>query len=520
MLSNVNNLSLKSVLQIPMVKQLIFILGVAGGVAIGIVLYMSIQEPIYRPLDYQVTPQNMSAIVDTLEKSGIKYKMNDQDGVIMIPAKDIQLARVKLSAAGVAKDDGFNFSFLNDQNSIGNSQFMENARYIRELENDLSKTISAIEGVSSAKVHIAIPQSNVFADENGKPTASVVLSMGAGLSSDKEKIRAIVQIVSGSVPGLDPRNVAITDQYGHYLSNAMDQDSMYNAEQLSYQNNIQNYYEKRIESMIVPLVGAGKVSVRVYADIDYTQQEESKEQYNPDEKVIRSEQSVSEQSGSGGASGPAGSLSNTPPTTDAEKNANGGGGGTQGRNESIKNYELGKSVTYKKQNFAKVASLSVAVVVDNDTQVDPKTGKITSKPLDKDKITKLTDLVKATIGYVESRGDKVTIINSSFNVEKTPEVLVEQRPWNQPWFWDAIKKIVGMIVGFLFLYILYRRMSSYLKSTARPQPVVISLEDQENSYLITPEMQELKVKQMNRLKELASQDPNKVASVLKNWVGK
>ena len=286
--------SLRSILQSTVVRQLAFLIGVAGSVALGIVLFMSIKEPTYQPLDYQLNPQNMASIVDTLEKAGIKYKMNEQDGVILIPAEDMQLAHIKLSSAGVAKDDGFNFSFLNDQNNIGNSQFLENARYLRALENDLSKTIIAIEGVSSARVHIAIPQNNVFADENARPTASVVLGIAPGLTSDKEKVRAIVQIVAGSVPGLDPKDVSITDQYGHYLSGLMDQDALYNAEQLTYQNNVQSYYEKRIESMIMPLVGENKISVRVFANIDFTQQEEAKEQYNPDKNAILSEQDVNE----------------------------------------------------------------------------------------------------------------------------------------------------------------------------------------------------------------------------------
>lgn len=536
--------NIKALLQTPVIKQLVFLLGIAGGVTLGIILYMSIQEPLYRPLDYQVTPQNMASIVDTLDKAGIRYKMNEQDGIIQIPAKDIQLARLKLSSAGIAKDDGFNFSFLNEQGGIGTSQFLENARYLRALENDLSKTVAAIEGVASARVHIAIPHNNIFADENGKPTASVVVNMAPGISTDKEKVRAIVQIIASSVPGLDPKNVAITDQYGHYLSGILSQDSLYNADQLAFQNNIQSYYEKRIESMITTLLGDNKVNVRVYADIDYSQQEEAKEQYDPNQQVLRSEQSVSEQSGSSGASGPPGSLSNTPPQSDAEKNpgnggnnnnnangnGNGNGSGTsassagtsQGKNESIKNYELGKSVSYKRSNNPKVKNLSVAVVVDNEMVLDPKTKKYVTKPMDKEKIAKITELVRATIGFDEKRGDKVTVVNSSFSTSKKEEGLISQSHlWEQPWFWDLAKKLLGMLFGFSFLYLLYRRLSSYIRSTPQPAPVkLIGYDDDENDKALTPEIQGVKQEKINRLKELANREPQRVASVIKNWVGK
>lgn len=521
-LSNIKNLtSFAPLFYSPAMKQLAFMLGIAVSITLGIALFWSIQEPIYRPLDYQVTSKNLPMIVDTLEKAGIDYKISDNESMVSVPAKDIQLARLKLMAAGVPKDDGFTFNYLNDQNSIGNSQFLENARYLRALETDLAKTISAIEGVYSAKVHIAMPENNIFADENKKPTASVLLSAAPGLSSDKEKIRAIVQIVASSVPGLDPDDVAITDQYGHYLSSNEGSQLAFSAEQLSYQNNVQSYYERRIESLIAPLVGQNKVSVRVYAKIDFSQQEEASEKYDPTQQVIRSEETTTEQTSgaSSSAGGPPGSLSNSPPNSDADKRATGQGGGGDSRSESIKNYELGKSVTYKKENFAKIDNLSVAVVVDNEAVYDPKTKAYVKKPIDKDRINKITDLVKASIGYDDKKGDKVTVVNSSFNVDDTANQVSDAPLWHQPWFWDLIKKSVGMLLGFAFLFLLYHRLSKQakgLKSIASPNQGLL----EKDSNYMTQEMQDLKQEQIARLKELATHDPNRVSAVIKNWIGR
>lgn len=513
--------SLGSILSLPAVKQLIFLLGIAGGVTLGIFIYTSIQEPTYQPLDFQVTQQNISSVTDTLDKAGIAYKVNEQDGTLYVPVQYASQARIKLSAAGIAKDDNFNFSYLNSQNSIGNSQFQENARYLRALEGDLARTISEIEGISAARVHIAIPQNNIFADENQRPTASIVVNMAPGLSSDKEKIRAIVQLVASSVPGLDPKNVAITDQYGHFLSGALDQDSINNTEQLNYQNNIQNYYEKRIESMITPLLGDSRVNVRVYANIDFTQQEEAKEQYDPDNRVIRSEQEITEQSGGAGASGVPGSLSNTPPESSSDKNASQQASGSEGKSESIKNYEITKSVTYKKAMHPKINALSVAVVVDNEASIDPQTNKTVVKPLSQEKINKITELVKATIGFDEKRGDRVTVVNSSFMPLPT---IVPEKPlhfWDQIWFWDVMKKTIGSILGFVLIFILYRKLANYMKSPPPPvQKLLLKEEEDEDMNKITKELHELKQTKMNKLKELASRDPNRVALIMKNWVGK
>jgi len=519
--------NVKSVFQSGAIRQLMFMVGIAVSVALGIVLYMSIQEPTYRPLDYQVTQQNMTAIIDTLDKAGIQYKINDRDGIVLVPVKDVQTARMKLSAAGVTKDNGFNYSYLNEQGNFGNSQFVESTRYLRALENDLSKTISGIEGVAGARVHIAVPRNNTFADENNKVTASVVLNISPGFVSDKEKIRSIIQIIADSVPGLDPKNIAITDQYGHFLSESLNIDSIYNAAQLNYQNNIQGYYEKRVEAMIVPMLGENKVTVKVNADIDFSQQEDAQEQYDPDKKVLRSEQTISEQidSAGGGASGPPGSLSNTPPNNQSgaqSQNGNQSGGGSQGRNQSTKNYELTKSVTYKRSNFAKLKSLSVAVVVDNEMVLDPKTKQYVTKPLDQDKINKITELVKATIGYDQARGDKVTVVNSTFHLNKQDIAVTPIRIWEQPWFWDVMKKVIGIPLGFVFLFILYRRLAKYMDASRSPRrPVIedinVNMEDQ-NATL--NKMHEFKQEGISKLKQLAAAEPNRVALIIKNWVGK
>lgn len=507
----------------PAFKQLTFMIGVVLSVAAGIYLYSAIQDPLYKPLDYKITDKNAGTIADVLDKARIQYKINDTSGVLMVAAKDAQLAKYKLSSAGIQKDDNLTFSYLNDQNSIGESQFIENARYLRALEGDLVKTIVAIDGISAAKVHIAMPNSNVFADERGRPTASVFITVSNGLIADKEKVRSIIQIVASSVPGLDPKDVAITDQYGHYLSSMLTEDTMQSVEHMNYQNNIQNYYEKRIESLINPLIGENKVSVRVYADIDFTHQEEANEKYDPNEKVIRSEQTSSEEVGSSSGGGPSGALANTPPSGGDEGDSGKGQVSSQGRSQSIKNYELSKSVTYKKTNSAKIKTISVAVVLDNNNLLDPKTGKSITQPVSKEMITKITDLIKATIGYDEKRGDVVTVVNSAFNIAKDTSPVPVVHFWTEAWFWDLAKQGASILFGFIVFVLLYKKLSKYASSIPdirvnSGSAAMTAAGMQVNEEGISPEMKQLKQEQINQLKEIASKDPNRVALVLKNWV--
>lgn len=507
-------------LQNNIVRQVAFLAGVAGSVALGIYLYGQLQDPMYKPLDYRVTEKNAATIASTLDSAHINYKINDADGIVMVASKDWQAAKYRLATSGVQKDDSFNFSYLNDQNAIGESQFLESARYLRALESDLAKTITAIDGISAARVHIAMPQNATFADENGKPTASVFITMGAGLNEDKQKVRSIIRIVASSVPGLDPQDVSITDQYGHYLSDSMSPASLESAAEMDYQNDIQSVYEKRIQSLIAPLLGDSKMSVKVHADIDFSQQEEATENYDPSKQVVRSEQTTTDEVGSASASGPAGALANTPPES-------GGDSGksqttsSQGHTSTIKNYEVGKSVVYRKSNIAKINAISVAVAVDNQTIIDPKTKKETSQPLSKEKLDQITALVKAAIGYDEKRGDVVTVINSGFgqvaNIPEPEKVAF----WQNESLWEMVKKAGSTLFALIMFIVVYRKANEYYASLKRG--VVVSAANTTTKANteggITPEMQELKQEQINRLKEIASRDPNRVALVIKNWVG-
>lgn len=498
------------ILQNHLFRQMMFIVLLAIGVAAGIYTYYSIQDPLYRPIDYKVSDKNASAIADILDKANIKFKIDDTNGVLMVAAKDAKTARYKLAAAGIQKDDSFNFSYLNDQSSIGESQFIENARYLRALEGDLVKTIVAIDGISAAKVHIAMPSNNIYADEKSKPTASVFITVGNGLITDKEKVRSIIQIVASSVPGLDPKDVAITDQYGHYLSNSISEDSIITQEHMAYQTNIQSYYEKRIESLINPLVGENRVNVRVQADIDFTQQEEANEKYDPNEKAVRSEETVTEETGSSSGGGAPGSLANSPPTSDSgAKSAS----SSQGRSQSIKNYELSKTVSYRKSHEAKVTSMSVAVVLDNIVTIDPTSKKEVSKPVDKETINKITDLVKATIGFNEKRGDRVSVVNSKFSVAEALPPVAPAKFYEEAWFWEIVKRIVSTLFALVIFYVAIKKFAKFTANMKVEAPSASS----DNAEL-TKQMRELKQEQINQLKEIASKDPSRVALVLKNWV--
>lgn len=514
--------ALKHIFNFDIVRRMFFLAGIAASVAVGAGLYQWVKEPVYRPLPYYVDEHNLQAIMQSLDKDHIPYQLNEHNHSVSVPLSELNMAKLSLARAGIKKEQGFSFSYLNDESKIGGSQFLENARYLHAMESDLAMTISNIQGINAAKVHLAIPQHNIFADERVKPSASVIVHVTPGYESDKEKVRAIIQLIAASIPELEPTRVMITNQYGHDLSAALHSNDFFSREHLDYQNNMQNFYEKKVRALITPIIGTNRASISVNLDLDFTQQEEAREEFDPEQKIVRSEQNVEENNQSGGVGGVPGALANLPPNQNDNQGGNQNGnqnkpqGGGQSRSESVKNYEISKSMRYTKSGSPKLKGISVAVVVDNEQVLD-KAGKMVSKPLSKEKLAQLTSLVKSAIGFSKDRGDQVNVVNSSFIAEKI-EVPPPAHFWEQPWFWELSKKILGIILGFAFLFMLYKKHFKQVSSDSKKM-IPSGIEFSQDAHL-TPEMLALKEEQLRILKELVAKEPNKVAGVIKKWISK
>lgn len=495
-----------------LVRQVALMLGLSVSVAVGVAVVMWVQEPNYRPLMSQLDAKTTTQVVDALQQAGIQYKINSRDGTVMVPDKQVYQARMKLASSGISTEATGGFADLDKNSNLGTSRFMENVRYRRALELELSRTISGIKGISSARVHLAMPRETSFISNQAKARASVFVSLSRP-SLDKEQVSAIVQMVASSITGLDPREVSITDQYGRLLSSPSSDALSVSKEQFNYQKSMQSYYEKRIESMIAPMLGLNKVKVRVFADIDFTHQESTKEKYSPDDKTVVSEQSIKEQNNAAIAGGAAGAAANQPGAAGATKKNTG-----SSRDQTIKNYEVGKSISYVKNQPGKLKNLSIAVVVDNETKVNAKTGKVTIVPITKEKLDKITSLVKTAMGFDAKRGDKVSVVNAAFVAPPKVEALAPLPLWKQAWFIDVAKKGAGVLLALLLALFLIKPLLG--KLVAKNESAgELALAEPGTEEALSPEMAALKQQQMDSLKQMASQDPSKIAKVLRNWVG-
>ncbi|MEX0614908.1 MAG: flagellar basal-body MS-ring/collar protein FliF, partial [Methylophaga sp.] len=227
----------------PAVKQIIFLLAIAASIALGGYILMWSQTPAYQVLFSGMQPQESAEVVETLNQMGVSYKLEQSSGAIMVPAADLQSLRLKLAAEGLPRSTAQGMEMLNQEQGFGTSQFIEQARYQRAMEQELARSVSELQNVRSARVHLAIPKQSVFVRERRPPTASVVVNLYAGRSLERGHIAAVTHMVASSVPNMNSSDVTVVDQRGNLLSQPeRDANIALSDSQLEYTQKLEQRY--------------------------------------------------------------------------------------------------------------------------------------------------------------------------------------------------------------------------------------------------------------------------------------
>ncbi|MDE1924160.1 MAG: flagellar M-ring protein FliF, partial [Gammaproteobacteria bacterium] len=264
---------------IPGLKQVALLAGVAVAVAAAIWLVLWSQGPNYTVLYGQLSERESGQVMDALTASGIQFKLNPA-GAIMVPETELQDARIKLAGQGLPQSDAMGMEMLQKDSSFGTSSLMDRLRYQSMMETELARTISKVQGVESARVHLAIPSPSVFLRDSHRATASVLLQLYPGRQLDPGQVAAIVHLVASSVPDLAATDVTLVDQAGTLL-NSPDQNpqAAETNRQFAYTHKLDESYQQRIVRLLEPIVGPGRVQATVTADVDFTETEETRENY-------------------------------------------------------------------------------------------------------------------------------------------------------------------------------------------------------------------------------------------------
>ncbi|MEC5344863.1 flagellar basal-body MS-ring/collar protein FliF [Brenneria populi] len=534
---------------------------VAAAAALAIVsaLILWAQTPDYRVLYSNLNDRDGGSIVAQLGQMNIPYRFADNGGALLIPADKVHETRLRLAQQGLPKGGAVGFELL-DQEKFGISQFSEQVNYQRALEGELSRTIETLGPVVNARVHLAIPKPSLFVREQKSPSASVTLNLQPGRAMDDGQINAIVYMVSSSVSGLPPDNVTIVDQNGRLLTQSDSSGRDLNTAQLKFTAEIENLYQRRIESILTPVVGLGNVHAQVTAQLDFSSREQTDEQYQPNQApnqaAVRSQQnSNSEQRGNGMVGGVPGALSNQPapaptapitaPANNANaNNANNANAGnaqnnantantnataapSSSRNDSTINYEVDRTIRHTKQSAGSLQRLSVAVVVNYRQSEDGKPVALTDE-----QVKQIESLTREAMGYSAERGDTLNIANTPFT--QTDSSAGELPFWQQQSFFDRLMNAGRWLLVALAAFILWRKLLKPLMNKNQPNAenaavaaaepngdadVIVKLSKDEQEQQKRSQQRVSAELQSQKIRDLAENDPRVVALVIREWMG-
>jgi len=439
------------------------LIGLALAVAIGTVVVLWSSEPNYAPLYTNVTGRDAAEIANILNASDIEYKIDGNNGTILVAQSKAAEARLKLAAQGLPAGSTKGLEMLQDDQGLGTSQFMESARYNHALEAELARSVESIRSVEQARVHLALPKQSIFIRNRTKPSASVVTKLYAGRRLTAGQVDAIVHMVAASIPMMGTQQVTVVDQFGRLLTADKDSDMSQTNKQFDYLRKLENSYTDRIIKLLQPIIGEGKVNAQVSASLDFSNIESTREAYDPERSVVRSEQ-ISEQETRDltQALGIPGALSNQPPgtgTTDPAVNQDDETSAipSNQNRSSTRNYEVDRLISHTRNPMGTIQRLSVAVVIDSKNQLKDD-GSVEKVAYSEDEIKRFENLVKETIGFDQNRGDSVSIINTDFISidEEVVEIPLWKSLLGETWIWDLVKQVMGAI-GLLIVYLMFGR---------------------------------------------------------------
>jgi flagellar M-ring protein FliF len=468
----------------PATRQLALLLGLAASIAMGIGLVQWAVKPSYKPLYGTMAPEDTNQVIASLEANGMDYQLDQRSGMVAVPAGDIHRARLLLAGDGFPRGEGVGFESLYREQEIGLSSFMEQARFHRALESELARTISAMDSVRSARVHLAMAKQSAFLRQREQPAASVMLNLYAGRTLNERQLAGIVHLVASSVPNLDSEQVSVVDQQGKLLSGqGTDEDFGYTQEQFRFTRQLEADYNARIMDILEPILGPGAVRAQVAAEVDFTRTERTSETYAP-ETQVRSEQTSEEISNQRFAGGVPGTLSNEPPIeTDVvaqQPGATAGAGealtDAQGSTlppartsrRSTINYEIDKTISHVRETPGSLQKLSIAVVLDYVAAADDPTNRV---PMSQERIDEVTALVREAVGFSAERGDTVSVISASFvPVPVLEDAVIESSLFEQDWVWQLAKGLLALIVLLALIFVVLRPLVKFAAVPVAPAP--------------------------------------------------
>ncbi len=437
-------------------KSLASIALLATLVAATIVLIIWTSAKNYVPLYGNQEHYDKAGIVEILDREKIAFRIDTDSGNILVPQDRLADARITLAARGIKAAMPEGLSTVGDKISMGTSQFMESMQYQHALEGELARTIMSMEGVRSSRVHLAVPKRNLFIGrQEQKPAASVMVDLAPGYTLKGQQVEAIVSLIAGSVPGLDPRSIAVADQRGKLLTGELFDETPIGKEtdrKLAFIEKLERNIEQRASIMLLPILGDGNFRIQVSSDVDFSVVEETREAIDP-ASVLRSESTKSDNMFDQLAMGIPGSLANQPPLPAGQEGQD-NNQRTSERTEASRNFESGRAVTHTRYEVGRLRSMSVSVLVNEAAAGEAGWTQ--------DRLNQLGEMIRTATGFQAERGDQFNIASFGF-VEAAPAVQQSGLPWWQmPEIREYARYLFGTLMGLALILFGVRPLVNHL----------------------------------------------------------
>ncbi len=515
-----------------------------GAVAVGLAaffafLILQFTAPVMVPLYTDLDTRDAGSIVNELESRGVAYQLDRGGSTVLVPEENVLRLRMDLAGKGLPSGGGVGYEIFDRSDGLGTTSFVQNINHVRALEGELTRTIQSLDRVTSARVHLNLPERELFSRDRPDPSASIVLRARGEL--DPAQVRAIRHLVASAVKGMSPERVSVVDETGRLLADGAGGDDMFAAGQLDERR---SEFEKRIrthvEEIVSSVVGRDRMRVQVAAELQHAKVTTTSDLYDPDGRVIRSSQTREETSNSQSATGDQGvSVGNELPAAGQAAAAGPGNRDASNSTEEVVNYEISKTSKTETKEAGEISRISVAVVVDG-TYGQNANGDVVYQPRTQDELDRITALVRSAVGYSEARGDKVEVVNLRFAeppAHAAPDVAGGWLP--ELTRADIVKLAESGILGLIAILVILFVARPLVRRILAPDAVTATVEEQAPALtgpggvpqLPAPEGEphpdvvamaeiagEVQAAAVRRVNELVGDNHDEAVSIIRNWI--
>jgi len=518
-----------------------------GAVALALMAFfafiiMRVTAPTMTTLFTDMTLQDSTAVARELDQRGIKYEIRNDGGTVMVPKDNVLRLRMDLASKGLPQGGGVGYEIFDKSDSMSTTSFVQNVNQLRALEGELSRTIRSLDRVQNARVHLALPEKQLFQRDKKEARASIVLKVRGDLEAGQ--VRAIRHLVATAVEGLKPDRVSVVDEAGRLLADGSGDSQDGTIAAAEKQQGFERRVRQQVEEIVASVVGRGRARVQVAAEMDFNRVQQTQESFDPESRVVRSTQTRNENNVSNEARDGQVTVNNELPGANGQ-NANSANREASQKNEETVNYEISKTVRTEVIEGGRVKRLSVAVLVDGNYNRGAN-GQPEYQSRAPDELERINALVRSAIGFDQRRGDTIEVINLRFAEAPPVSDLKELTMFERLFTFskdDTFRMlelgVLGLVTIFVFLFVIRPLMATISAPEKAAKTVVVQGPNGQTVTVAAPaaltgpetpptdtekmiEMSQIngaiQARSIEKVGEVASKNPQETVAILRQWV--